>query len=100
MEHNKDLVLTLPLDKLVDPEHRIQFASKVVDVLKGLTLPSNIGFAFTSHQRIELQKLLLTYETDLTLLEVYGSKEPKEAMREHAKLEASINLLHFLLNSK
>lgn len=100
MEYNQAVVLTLETDKLVDPDARIEYAAKVLEVVRSLTTPSTAGFAFSGHQRIELQKLLLAYEADLTKFEVYGSENPKEAVRQLAKIEASIELLNCLLNSK
>lgn len=99
MKDFNNVTLVLEAEKLVDPEARLDYAEKVLEVMRQLTAPSSAGYAFTTHQRTELRKLLLVYKTDLLNFDVYGSDNPREAATQRAAIEARIELLNFLINS-
>jgi hypothetical protein len=100
MAHSGDINIHIPLADLIDPEKVLEHANKLVEMQYTLLEPSSVGFAFSSHQRIELQKLLLKYRADAANITIFGSQEAVNQVAQYAGIEARIELLTYLLSSK
>lgn len=100
MAHDKDITLTIPFEALVDQETRLQYADKLLELQRSLLEPSSAGLALSTHQRIELQKLLLRYEADAANINIFGSRVAEDRALQYAGITARIELLNHLLTIK